>query len=161
MDSVGRLVAVSGTVTQTSDVRPELLVATFSCNKNVDCWLKTFNNNIIIPIPPFVGIHDVKIDPMPNLHWKFVRPNLSIGLNCECKKIPMKFHPEACLGVLILSREMKWWKRQRQETSVFLQDRIMMLMAVVIILVAVRIMLAFHLGSTVYNVVAARAKRVQ
>lgn len=32
-DSVGRLVAVSGTVTRTSDVRPELLVATFSCNK--------------------------------------------------------------------------------------------------------------------------------
>ena len=32
-DCVGRLVAVSGTVTRTSEVRPELLVASFRCNK--------------------------------------------------------------------------------------------------------------------------------
>ena len=32
-DRIGRLVGVSGTVTRTSDVRPELLVATFTCAK--------------------------------------------------------------------------------------------------------------------------------
>ena len=33
MDCVGRLTAVRGTVTRTSEVRPELLVGTFRCNK--------------------------------------------------------------------------------------------------------------------------------
>lgn len=32
-DRIGRLTAVTGTVTRTSDVRPELLVGTFRCNK--------------------------------------------------------------------------------------------------------------------------------
>ena len=33
MDRVGRLVAVEGTITRTSEVRPELLVGAFHCNK--------------------------------------------------------------------------------------------------------------------------------
>lgn len=36
MDQIGRLVTVSGTVTRTSEVRPELLVGVFSC---VDCGM--------------------------------------------------------------------------------------------------------------------------
>lgn len=86
-DCVGRLVAVSGTVTRTSDVRPELLVAAFRCNK---CLLLAEN---------------------VQQQYHYTRPTLCRNPRCQ-NKSPMQFMLE-----IRSSEFVDWQKLRVQENS--------------------------------------------
>lgn len=87
MDQVGRLASVSGTVTRTSDVRPELLVGSFRCNK---CGLLAQNIQ---------------------QQYHFTRPTLCRNPRCH-NQSPKEFSLESQL-----SESVDWQKLRVQENS--------------------------------------------
>lgn len=87
MDCVGKLTAVSGTVTRTSEVRPELLVASFRCNK---CGLLAEN------------IHQ---------QYHYTRPTLCRNPRCKNTN-PMQFILETSTSEFV-----DWQKLRVQENS--------------------------------------------
>mmetsp|Transcript_35493 Transcript_35493/g.85907 ORF Transcript_35493/g.85907 Transcript_35493/m.85907 type:complete len:1130 (-) Transcript_35493:2-3391(-) len=86
-DLVGSLVGLSGTITRTSDVRPELLVASFRCNK---CGLVADN------IPQ---------------NYSYTRPQLCRNPRCK-NQSPMQFTLEATRSEFV-----DWQKLRVQESS--------------------------------------------
>jgi DNA replication licensing factor MCM6 len=86
-DLIGSLVSLQGTVTRTSDVRPELLVAAFRCDK---CGLLA--------------------DKIPQ-NYHFTRPTLCKNPRCK-NKSPMRFALEATRSEFV-----DWQKLRVQESS--------------------------------------------
>jgi len=86
-DLVGSLVGLQGTITRTSDVRPELLVAAFRCDK---CGLLA--------------------DKIPQ-NYHFTRPTLCRNPRCK-NKSPMRFALEATRSEFV-----DWQKLRVQESS--------------------------------------------
>ena len=86
-DLVGSLVSLQGTVTRTSDVRPELLVAAFRCDK---CGLLA--------------------DKIPQ-NYHFTRPTLCKNPRCK-NRSPMRFALEATRSEFV-----DWQKLRVQESS--------------------------------------------
>ena len=86
-DLIGSLVSLQGTVTRTSDVRPELLVAAFRCDK---CGLLA--------------------DKIPQ-NYHFTRPTLCKNPRCK-NRSPMRFTLEATRSEFV-----DWQKLRVQESS--------------------------------------------
>ena len=86
-DLIGALVSLQGTVTRTSEVRPELLVAAFRCDK---CGLIA--------------------DKVPQ-HYHYTRPTLCRNPRCK-NKSPMQFTLEATRSEFV-----DWQKLRVQESS--------------------------------------------
>lgn len=86
-DLIGSLVSLQGTVTRTSDVRPELLVAAFRCDK---CGLLA--------------------DKIPQ-NYHFTRPTLCKNPRCK-NRSPMRFALEATRSEFV-----DWQKLRVQESS--------------------------------------------
>ena len=120
-DCIGRLTAVSGTVTRTSEVRPELLIASFRCNK---CCLLAENiqqqyhytRPTIVPKPAMP-----RTDLPVSSCWRFVPRSLSIGKSCVSKKTRTKSLQGPCPGPWTLLSATKWWNEPRLVTSASLR----------------------------------------
>ena len=69
MEGLGRLVVLSGTVTRTSNVKPELRTAVFSCLK-CGLWTPPIVQQYHYTRRCCVGIHDVRINRPNNINWK-------------------------------------------------------------------------------------------
>lgn len=119
-DKIGQLISLSGTVTRTTEVRPELVYATFTCNlcsrvyRDVE---QQFKYTEVIFFPHKIMSEGTKIrwlltdfylnSPQPvrmihavievNGHLTLNNPSFGIGKRSEFKKTPVKFLPEVCL----------------------------------------------------------------
>lgn len=141
---IGRLVSVTGVVTRTSEVRPELLQGTFKCLecggviKNVEQQFKYTEVNLleyfymfmwvnfhclaIIDVllhffgfsPQFVRMQHVPIGQIGHCYAKIA--SLLTGRGWECRRLPKRFQLDPCPGHWMLFSAMILSNKPELET---------------------------------------------
>ena len=120
---IGALMSISGTVTRTSEVRPELLYGTFICEvcgglvSEIEQQFKYTEVRsrcsymyiaLMASSPVFVQIRHVETEMHGNSR-SIVRSS-RIGKRSESKKIRQKYQPDPCLARWMSFYEVKWLK---------------------------------------------------
>lgn len=134
-DKIGTLMSISGTVTRTSEVRPELLYGSFVCEvcgglvtdieqqfkytEVSDAHLLALIHLMIHGSRACVPTRLVETELLGSC--KSIVLNLPIGRRSVYKRTPPKFPLDQCHAHWTSSYVRSWWSERRQETSVYSQ----------------------------------------
>ena len=139
-DRIGTLMSISGTVTRTSEVRPELLYGSFTCEackgmvneveqqfkytEVSQCFLFPVRTDVqLLPSQVYVPIPRVVIASRGSS--KSTPQSSQIGRKLGSRRIHQRYRLDQCLDHWMLSSVGNSWNVQRPETNAYLPGHLL------------------------------------
>lgn len=133
-DKIGTLMSISGTVTRTSEVRPELLYGSFICEvcgglvneieqqfkyTEVTLCPSQIHGYMRLCMSSQVSVLILHVEIASHGSFKLILPNLRIGRRSAYRKIHPRYPPVPCLDLWTLFFVLNLSNVLRQEINVF------------------------------------------